>query len=481
MSIRKQYTGLTLILCLFLTIVFSCGCIAGDEPVVSESINISNNTSGVVPEDFKVINESNEENMLDIDSTSYTMALKKTAILELENGYSVKVLDVDKQEERILISLRKDGNEYATRTMLTGHTYSVKDTKDLNVIYSIHVDEILDNSFVVELTYTIKPGILLETEVYEGKVREIEVRINEDTISRTYRWEYENTEFTVEYEYNIEAYDTYSERSRYRDYTHFVNDPYDDVLISQITTQMGELADDAGYSRTEIPYIAMAFVQSLPYVSDSASSGYDEYPRFPFETLYHGGGDCEDSSILLASILYDMGYGVALIELPGHMAVGVKGDDKLKGNYYDYSGTRYYYLETTNSGWDVGVIPDEYTNADAIVLPITRGYPELRIGFSGTAKSNGYVSYVDLEIEVENVGSLLAEDLVIYATLESITENMIWDDLKTDTDLNLNVDDAVTYTVSDLHIPAGEKYRVGIWAWGSNANSEYVFSDWTTA
>ena len=82
---------------------------------------------------------------------------------------------------------------------------------------------------------------------------------------------------------------------------------------------MGELADDAGYSRTEIPYIAMAFVQSLPYVSDSVSSGYDEYPRFPFETLYHGGGDCEDSSILLASILYDMGYGVALIELPGHI------------------------------------------------------------------------------------------------------------------------------------------------------------------
>ncbi|WMW22993.1 S-layer protein domain-containing protein [Methanolobus mangrovi] len=481
MNIWKQYKGLTLTLVLFLTIVFSCGCIAGDEPVVSESINVNNNTSGVVPEDFKVINESNEEKMLEIDSTSYTTALKKTAILELENGYSLKVLDVDKQEERILVSLRKDGNEYATRTMLTGHTYSVKDTKDQNVIYSIHVDEIFDNSFVVELTYTIKPEILLETEVYEGKVREIEVRINEDTISRTYRWEYENTEFTVEYEYNIEAYDTYSERSRYRDYTHFVNDPYDDLLISQITTQMGELADDAGYSRNEIPYIAMAFVQSLPYVSDSASSGYDEYTRFPFETLYHGGGDCEDSSILLASILYDMGYGVALIELPGHMAVGVKGDDNLEGSYYDYSGTRYYYLETTNSGWNVGVIPDEYINADATVLPITRGYPELRIGFSGTAKSNGYVSYVNLEIEVENVGSLVAEDLVIYATLESTTEGMVWDDLQTDTDMDLNVDDTVTYTVSNLHVPAGEKYRVGIWAWDSNANSEYVFSDWTTA
>ena len=177
MNIRKQYKDLTLILCLFLVIIFSCGCLTDNEPAVSENVNTNNNSSGIVPEDFSFINESNEENVLDIDSTSYTAALKETAILELENGYSLKVLDVDKQKELILVSFRKDGNEYATRTMLTGHTYSVKDTKDQNVIYSIHVDEILDNSFVVELTYTIKPGILLETEVYEGKVREIEVRI----------------------------------------------------------------------------------------------------------------------------------------------------------------------------------------------------------------------------------------------------------------------------------------------------------------
>ncbi|MEZ5335267.1 MAG: hypothetical protein R2741_08540 [Methanolobus sp.] len=128
-----------------------------------------------------------------------------------------------------------------------------------------------------------------------------------------------------------------------RDYTNFVNDPFDDELISQITEQMGQLAMENGYESEDIPYIAMAFVQSLPYVRKySASSGYDEYPRFPFETLYHGGGDCEDSSILLAALLNDMGYGVALIELPGHMAAGGKRKfSAWKGSYYLYGDSRY--------------------------------------------------------------------------------------------------------------------------------------------
>lgn len=483
MNHRKLYLIAVLSILLIFLAIISCGCISGDKSAVLENGNISN--PDIVPENAQINNNSLDEEYpdsdlsdVDIGLTTHTASLKKTGILELDNGYSLKVLNIDKQEKQIFVSLRKYGNEYDTKTMIVDSTYNVKDTKNINVIYTVHVDRILDNDFVVELTYVIKPEISLETETYEGKNRISEVRINEDTITRTYRWKYEDTDFTVLYTYNIQAYDTYSERSRNRDYPNFVSDPYDDELISQITTQIGKLAEEAGYTNSDIPYIAMAFVQSLPYVSDSASAGYDEYPRFPFETLYHGGGDCEDSSILLAALLSDMGYGVALIELPGHMAVGMKGDASLEGSYYEYSGTRYYYLETTNSEWDVGVIPEEYSNSEAVVIPIVEGYPELKIDFSGTAKSNGFLTYAELDIEVENVGSSVAENIIIYATLESTTENMVWDDLQTNTNSDLDVEETVTYTVSDLHVPVGEKYRVGIWAWGSNVEKEYVFSDW---
>jgi hypothetical protein len=219
-------------------------------------------------------------------------------------------------------------------------------------------------------------------------------------------------------------------------------------------------------------------VQSLPYVSDSVSAGYDEYPRFPFETLYHGGGDCEDSSILLAALLYDMGYGVALVEFPGHMGVGVKGSQVLEGSYYDYAGTRYYYLETTNSGWDVGVIPEEYADLDASVQPVLTSYPQLQVEFSGNARGDGYTGYADLEIKITNVGSAVAENVVIYSALESTTDNMVWDDHRIDTDSDLDVDGTIEYSIYDLSVPTGERYRVGIWAWGSNTGTEYVYSDW---
>ncbi|SFM29754.1 hypothetical protein [Methanolobus profundi] len=483
MNLLKKHHVLFITAIIVFSLIVSSGCIT-DQPTTYNGDNnidaISGDENDAVLEELSPDNMSLIDNM-DLYSSTYTASIKRTGILELENNYSLKVLTINKDEGKIRVSLRKDGNEYASGSMLVGSTYNVKDTNDLNVIYSVHVNSILDNSFFVELTYTVRPEITLEVDTYEGKVIESDLKINEDTIVRTYRWYYENTEFVVEYEYNIEAYDSYSERSRNREFTHFVNDPYDDELISQISSQLGELAEEKGYSRNDIPYIAMTFVQSLPYVSDSASAGYDEYPRFPFETLYHGGGDCEDSSILLASLLYDMGYGVALIELPGHMAVGVKGNSALEGSYYEYSGIRYYYLETTNSGWDVGVIPDEYADFEGTVVPISEGHPELSIGFSGTGKSIGQVTYVDLDIEVENVGSISAKDLVIYATLETSADGMVWDDLETDTGLDLAVDEKVTYSVSDLHVPAGQIYRVGIWAWGDNAGASYVYSDWSTA
>lgn len=433
-----------------------------------------------------------EENGLpDIDETDiagedyteeYNVTLKKTAVLDLENGYSLKILDVNRKEEFTVISFRKDEQEYSVRTLLPGRTYNVKDPEDRNIVYSIRLEKIYDNSFSVDLTYELKPEIFLETETIniEPEIK-VAVTLTEDSITRTYEWEYDGTEFWIKNEYYKEDYELYSQRSRSRDYDQFANDPYDDELISQVTTQLEYLAAEGGYSRDEIPYIATAFVQSLPYVSDSASAGYDEYPRFPFETLYHGGGDCEDSSILLASLLHEMGYGVALITLPDHMAVGVHGDESISGSYYDYNGIKYFYLETTNSGWDVGVIPDEYRNAEAIITPIGYGYPQLKIDFTGSSQRQAVYTYVDLDIEIINVGSATAEDVIIYTSLEATDEGMVWDQIQSDVIAEIEAEGGITYTVTNLKVPAGEEYRVGISSWGSNAEYEYVYSDWFIA
>lgn len=141
-------------------------------------------------------------------------------------------------------------------------------------------------------------------------------------------------------------------------------------MIEALAKEITEIATREGIPRDEIPYLAIAFVQSFPYVSDSISSGYDEYPRYPIETFFERKGDCEDTAILTAVLLKQLGYGSALIILQNHCAVGVLGEEDIQGAYYLVNGKRYYYLETTDVGWEVGEVPDSLQGSDAIVLPL---------------------------------------------------------------------------------------------------------------
>jgi len=437
------------------------------------------NSNGEIPEEQTSADNVSTPDSPETDVNVYNATLKKTAILDIDNGYSLKVLEINRKEGYSILSLRKDGYEYGTKKIFVGRSYDVWDPEKQFIVYSIKLESIYDNSFVIDLSYTLKPEIYLYVDFPDrDSERKPTVKIEKDSITRNYVWEYDDRQFQLQARYDKEAYELYSQRTRYRHWVHFVNDPYDDAFISQITLQMENLAEEADYGREEIPYITMLFVQSLPYVSDSVSAGYDEYPRFPFETMYHGGGDCEDSSILLAALLYDMGYGVSLIELPGHMAVGVKGSDDLPGSYYDYSGVKYFYLETTNSGWEVGRIPTVYRNSDARIIPITDGYPEIAVDFAGSGRHDSRFSYIDLDIEVENVGSAKAEDVIIYTGLEATQKGMVWDQVASDQIPEIDVEEAVSYEISNLKVPVGETYRIGIRVVGSNTGVEYVYSDW---
>jgi len=124
-----------------------------------------------------------------------------------------------------------------------------------------------------------------------------------------------------------------------------------------------------GYSETDNVMNVITFVQSLPYFKDASSTTMDEYPRYPIETLVDNGGDCEDTAILTAAMLREMGYGVVLVNPPGHMAVGVKCSS-CSGTNYTYGGDKYYYLETTGNNYKIGQMPDEYRNQKVNIIPM---------------------------------------------------------------------------------------------------------------
>lgn len=85
---------------------------------------------------------------------------------------------------------------------------------------------------------------------------------------------------------------------------------------------------------------AVSMVQKIPYVDYS----FDTAAKYPYHVLYHQNGDCDEKSLLLAHLLRELGYGVAVFEFEqeSHMAVGIRAPEE-----YCYRNTGYAFIETT--------------------------------------------------------------------------------------------------------------------------------------
>jgi hypothetical protein len=193
-----------------------------------------------------------------------------------------------------------------------------------------------------------------------------------ETITKHYRWSYGGWEYTLSLSIPRGLYEYCRSKPRppTRNYSVYVTDPRDDEFLKGVVASFNKYALERGLSESEKINLMIAFVQSLPYTPDNVTTPYDEYPRYPVETLVDGGGDCEDTSILMAALLDAMGYDVILISLPNHMAVGISGRSAFYGSYYELDNKWYFFLETTGEGWGIGEIPPEFEGMSAYLYRI---------------------------------------------------------------------------------------------------------------
>ncbi len=198
---------------------------------------------------------------------------------------------------------------------------------------------------------------------------------SEEYFTREFEWIYGGYIWTWELNVPHSYYSAYkgvSARDRTKNgisgYSYLVTteDPY----VEMMAQELREVSQKKKWSgRKEIDFV-LAFVQCLPYTVDKVTSGYDEYPRFPLESLVDGGGDCEDTSILFATLIIILGYDAVFINPEGHLLVGVSGD--FDGWYVEYGpqNTRYFNCETTGEGWGIGELPREFRNKTVNIASI---------------------------------------------------------------------------------------------------------------
>ncbi len=212
--------------------------------------------------------------------------------------------------------------------------------------------------------------------------------------NKSYAWDYAGKHWTWNLSIPQNLYEDYKSvpvSTRTRDgpagygFCTTTKDSYVQILAQKLNDTTNQL----GYNSYDQVSFVLAFVQSLPYTSDKVTTGYDEYPRFPIETLVDDGGDCEDTSILFATLTLIMGFGTVYINPPDHYAVGILGNN-LHGTYWTYptgSNKTYYYCETTGDGFKIGQLPDEFQGKSAYIYEIN--------------ENNQYVSNIELTSPIE--------------------------------------------------------------------------------
>ena len=220
--------------------------------------------------------------------------------------------------------------------------------------------------------------ILVNTEKTLSSVQDRLKDVLNITVTQRYKWDYSYHTGDWDLPITLSDYVACKEKPRLSSpsgYAGIASDICDDEYIASIVGNIKEaittLSSASGFNQIQTLNFVIAFVQSLPYTLDEETAPYDEYPRYPIETLFERGGDSEDNSILTAAILDEMGYDIAILILENahHVAVGVALDIAY-GSYYEYDGKKYCYLETTGEGWRVGQIPFEITDTRAQVYPL---------------------------------------------------------------------------------------------------------------
>ena len=238
-------------------------------------------------------------------------------------------------------------------------------------------------------------------------------------------WPFEGKQCSISLNISKQLYDYYQNEREHLAYRYQFNggeippNYYSFMLSEHDRPVMRALAEEfSSHVATEKEQVglALSFVQSLPYAYDSVSKGIDEYLRYPIETLVDGYGDCEDKVALLAALLYEMDVDFILLVLPEHMAIGVHCDEVEADRYLLFHEKKYYYLETTMEGWQIGQIPEDYHTAKMEAVPVD-DMPTLLlegVRFESLPALITEEAECDLHLDLHNMGPGKVTDLMLH-------------------------------------------------------------------
>lgn len=151
---------------------------------------------------------------------------------------------------------------------------------------------------------------------------------------------------------------------------------HDQPLVMPLRDSILSLAHREHIQGADLMYTVTSFVQDIQYnyiMSADSCAAYTDYPcvpnqRFgilsPIEFLYTLAGDCDTRTVLLFSLLKSLGFDPVIVNSREYRHSMLAVDLPSQGDYFVHKGRKFYFWETTSTGWMPGMLPPGMNNPD---------------------------------------------------------------------------------------------------------------------
>jgi hypothetical protein len=151
---------------------------------------------------------------------------------------------------------------------------------------------------------------------------------------------------------------------------------HDKNTLQPLTDSLMAVSVKDGLQENALVYATVSMVQDIKYNyilhSDSCFTHMD-YPCVPLqrygilspvEFMYSLAGDCDTRTVLLFTLLKNLGYDPVIVNSYQYKHSMLAVDIPTTGDYFIHKGRKFYFWETTARGWLPGMLPPDMNNPD---------------------------------------------------------------------------------------------------------------------
>jgi hypothetical protein len=151
---------------------------------------------------------------------------------------------------------------------------------------------------------------------------------------------------------------------------------YDHDKVALNAIQDSICSSDENLEQQGLMYKAVSMIQDIPYhyiLPNDSCDSHTDFPCVPLqrygvlspvEFLYTLSGDCDTRTVLLFTLLKKLGFDPIIVNSAQYRHSMLAVDVPAEGDYFIHKGRKFYFWETTATGWLPGMLPPDMNNID---------------------------------------------------------------------------------------------------------------------